>query len=99
MLEFCFETGRQLKMAWVLLSFPQQENLHTRRLKSCSRSESSMNFQPVLSLAGRSHKQKKLLDAAEWILDLGPKSTMNAILEHIPVQQRQTVLFSATETK
>ncbi|KAJ8027409.1 putative ATP-dependent RNA helicase DDX10 [Holothuria leucospilota] len=39
-----------------------------------------------------------VLDEADRILDLGFKATMNAILEHIPVQ-RQTLLFSATQTK
>ncbi|KFM82454.1 putative ATP-dependent RNA helicase DDX10, partial [Stegodyphus mimosarum] len=39
-----------------------------------------------------------VLDEADRILDLGFEKTMNAILENLP-QERQTVLFSATQTK
>ncbi|XP_054724436.1 probable ATP-dependent RNA helicase DDX10 [Uloborus diversus] len=39
-----------------------------------------------------------ILDEADRILDLGFAKTMNAILESLP-QERQTLLFSATQTK
>lgn len=39
-----------------------------------------------------------VLDEADRILDLGFQKTVNAILEHIPCE-RQTLLFSATQTK
>ncbi|KAG8542258.1 hypothetical protein GDO81_027095, partial [Engystomops pustulosus] len=39
-----------------------------------------------------------ILDEADRILDMGFSETMNAILENLPVQ-RQTLLFSATQTK
>lgn len=39
-----------------------------------------------------------VLDEADKILDLGFASTLNAILENLP-QQRQTLLFSATQTR
>ena len=39
-----------------------------------------------------------VLDEADRILDLGFEKTVNAILENLPVE-RQTLLFSATQTK
>ncbi|XP_071955371.1 probable ATP-dependent RNA helicase DDX10 [Antedon mediterranea] len=39
-----------------------------------------------------------VLDEADRILDLGFEKTMNAIIENIP-NERQTMLFSATQTK
>ncbi|KAJ1904265.1 ATP-dependent RNA helicase dbp4 [Coemansia sp. IMI 209127] len=42
--------------------------------------------------------QTLVLDEADRILDLGFKKTMNAIIENLP-RQRQTLLFSATQTK
>ena len=39
-----------------------------------------------------------VLDEADRILDLGFQRTMNAIVENLPVE-RQTLLFSATQTK
>ena len=39
-----------------------------------------------------------MLDEADRILDLGFKKTVNAILTNLP-QERQTLLFSATQTK
>ncbi|KAJ2177776.1 ATP-dependent RNA helicase dbp4 [Coemansia sp. RSA 551] len=42
--------------------------------------------------------QVLVLDEADRILDMGFKKTMNAIIENLP-KQRQTLLFSATQTK
>ncbi|KAJ2759430.1 ATP-dependent RNA helicase dbp4 [Coemansia sp. BCRC 34490] len=42
--------------------------------------------------------QVLVLDEADRILDLGFKKSMNAIIENLP-RQRQTLLFSATQTK
>ena len=39
-----------------------------------------------------------VLDEADRILDLGFKTAMNAIIENLPVD-RQTLLYSATQTK
>ena len=39
-----------------------------------------------------------VLDEADRIMDTGFESTVNAIIEHLP-QDRQTMLFSATQTK
>jgi ATP-dependent RNA helicase DDX10/DBP4 len=39
-----------------------------------------------------------VLDEADRILDLGFKRTLNAIMAHLP-KSRQTLLFSATQTK
>jgi superfamily II DNA/RNA helicase len=39
-----------------------------------------------------------VLDEADRILDLGFAQSMNAIVENLP-QDRQTLLFSATQTK
>ena len=39
-----------------------------------------------------------VLDEADRILDLGFQHTMNAVIENLPVE-RQTMLFSATQTK
>ena len=39
-----------------------------------------------------------VLDEADRILDMGFSATLNAILHNLP-QQRQTMLFSATQTK
>ena len=40
-----------------------------------------------------------VLDEADRILDLGFKQTIDAILEELPKEKRQTMLFSATQTK
>ena len=42
--------------------------------------------------------QVLVLDEADRILDMGFAATLNAILENLP-RQRQTLLFSATQTK
>ncbi|XP_021235908.1 probable ATP-dependent RNA helicase DDX10 [Numida meleagris] len=42
--------------------------------------------------------QMLILDEADRILDMGFADTMNAIIENLP-KQRQTLLFSATQTK
>ena len=42
--------------------------------------------------------QMLILDEADRILDLGFQQTVDAICEHLP-QERQTLLFSATQTK
>ncbi|KAJ2159934.1 ATP-dependent RNA helicase dbp4 [Coemansia sp. RSA 552] len=42
--------------------------------------------------------QTLVLDEADRILDMGFKKTMNAIIANLP-RQRQTLLFSATQTK
>ncbi|KAF9586723.1 ATP-dependent RNA helicase dbp4 [Lunasporangiospora selenospora] len=42
--------------------------------------------------------QMLVLDEADRILDMGFKKTLNAIIENLP-KQRQTMLFSATQTK
>ena len=39
-----------------------------------------------------------VLDEADRIMDMGFQSTMDAIVEHLP-KERQTLLFSATQTK
>ncbi len=39
-----------------------------------------------------------VLDEADRILDMGFSATLNAILHNLP-QERQTMLFSATQTK
>ncbi|KAK9473484.1 P-loop containing nucleoside triphosphate hydrolase protein [Dipodascopsis tothii] len=39
-----------------------------------------------------------VLDEADRILDMGFRSTLDAIVEHLP-RERQTMLFSATQTK
>ncbi|KAF9355507.1 ATP-dependent RNA helicase dbp4 [Mortierella sp. NVP85] len=44
------------------------------------------------------HLQLLVLDEADRILDMGFKKTVNAIVENLP-RQRQTMLFSATQTK
>jgi ATP-dependent RNA helicase DDX10/DBP4 len=40
-----------------------------------------------------------VLDEADRILDLGFRETLAAILENLPKKGRQTLLFSATQTK
>ena len=42
--------------------------------------------------------QMLVLDEADRIMDMGFQSTVDAIVEHLP-QKRQTMLFSATQTK
>ena len=42
--------------------------------------------------------QMLVLDEADRIMDMGFQSTVDAIIEHLP-QERQTLLFSATQTK
>jgi hypothetical protein len=43
-------------------------------------------------------QQVLVLDEADRILDMGFAATLNAILQNLP-HQRQTLLFSATQTK
>ncbi|PZC86912.1 hypothetical protein B5X24_HaOG201771 [Helicoverpa armigera] len=45
-----------------------------------------------------SHLQILVLDEADRCLDMGFETTMNAIIENLPAE-RQTLLFSATQTK
>ena len=40
-----------------------------------------------------------VLDEADRILDMGFSATVNAIIANLPKQERQTLLFSATQTK
>ena len=42
--------------------------------------------------------QMLVLDEADRIMDMGFKATLDAIVEHLP-QERQTLMFSATQTK
>ncbi|XP_063807665.1 probable ATP-dependent RNA helicase DDX10 isoform X2 [Pseudophryne corroboree] len=50
------------------------------------------------SLFHASNLQMLVLDEADRILDMGFADTMNAIVENLP-KKRQTLLFSATQTK
>lgn len=45
-----------------------------------------------------SHLQMLVLDEADRIMDMGFQRDVDAIVEHVP-KQRQTMLFSATQTK
>ena len=40
-----------------------------------------------------------ILDEADRCLDMGFAETMNAILQNLPTEDRQTLLFSATQTR
>jgi ATP-dependent RNA helicase DDX10/DBP4 len=44
-----------------------------------------------------SNLQLLVLDEADRILDMGFAATLDAILENLPQQGRQTLLFSATQ--
>lgn len=43
--------------------------------------------------------QMLVLDEADRIMDMGFKETVDAIVEHLPKENRQTMMFSATQTK
>lgn len=43
--------------------------------------------------------QMLVLDEADRIMDMGFKETVDAIVEHLPKDKRQTLMFSATQTK
>ena len=43
--------------------------------------------------------QMLILDEADRIMDMGFKQTVDAIVEHLPREKRQTMMFSATQTK
>ena len=43
--------------------------------------------------------QMLVLDEADRIMDMGFKETVDAIVEHLPREKRQTMMFSATQTK
>jgi superfamily II DNA/RNA helicase len=52
----------------------------------------------LLSQRQCAKRQVLVLDEADRILDLGFQSAMNAIIQNLP-RTRQTLLFSATQTK
>lgn len=45
------------------------------------------------------HFQLLILDEADRCLEMGFAEQMNAILSNLPVEDRQTLLFSATQTR
>ena len=46
-----------------------------------------------------SNLQMLVLDEADRILDMGFAATLDAILDNLPTQGRQTLLFSATPVR
>jgi len=54
--------------------------------------DENQNFDPVTT-------KLLVLDEADRCLDMGFEKTMNAILDNLPTEDRQTLLFSATQTR
>ena len=75
----------------------ERERLHRMNILVCTpgRILQHMDQTAVLDV---SNLQMLVLDEADRIMDMGFQSTVDAIVEHLP-KQRQTLLFSATQTK
>ena len=75
----------------------ERKTLHRMNILVCTpgRIQQHMDQAALLHI---SNLQMLVLDEADRIMDMGFKNTVDAIVEHLPIQ-RQTLLFSATQTK
>lgn len=75
----------------------ERERLHRMNILVCTpgRILQHMDQTAVLDI---SNLQMLVLDEADRIMDMGFQNTVDAIVEHLP-KQRQTLLYSATQTK
>lgn len=75
----------------------ERDRLHRMNILVCTpgRILQHMDQTAVLDV---SNLQMLVLDEADRIMDMGFQSTVDAIVEHLP-KQRQTLLYSATQTK
>jgi len=75
----------------------EQERIHSMAILVCTPGRLLQHFDQTFGF-DVSNLSVLVLDEADRILDLGFSSTLDSILDHLP-QKRQTLLFSATQTK
>ena len=75
----------------------EQSRIHSMNLLVCTPGRLLQHMEQTYGF-DCSNVQMLVLDEADRILDLGFSSTVNSIIANLP-QQRQTLLFSATQTK
>ncbi|KAL3143488.1 hypothetical protein ABBQ38_002294 [Trebouxia sp. C0009 RCD-2024] len=75
----------------------EQERVHGMNMLVCTPGRLLQHMDETPGFDA-SQVQVLVLDEADRILDMGFSATLNAILQNLP-QERQTMLFSATQTK
>lgn len=75
----------------------EQERLHRMNILICTPGRILQHMDQTAAL-DMSNLQMLVLDEADRIMDMGFQKTVDAIVEHLP-KKRQTLLYSATQTK
>ncbi|RPA98079.1 DEAD-domain-containing protein [Choiromyces venosus 120613-1] len=75
----------------------EQEALHRMNIVVCTPGRMLQHMDQTVGLT-LDNVQILVLDEADRILDMGFRKTLDAIIENLP-KERQTLLFSATQTK
>ena len=75
----------------------EQEALHRMNIVVCTPGRMLQHMDQTVGLT-LDNVQMLVLDEADRILDMGFRKTLDAIIENLP-KERQTLLFSATQTK
>ena len=75
----------------------EQERLGRMNILICTPGRMLQHMDQTAAI-GIDNLQILVLDEADRIMDMGFQNTVDAIIEHLP-RQRQTLLFSATQTK
>ncbi len=75
----------------------ERERLHRMNILVCTPGRILQHMDQTAAL-DVSNLQMLVLDEADRIMDMGFQDTVDAIVEHLP-KQRQTLLYSATQTK
>ncbi|KAG0131210.1 P-loop containing nucleoside triphosphate hydrolase protein [Tuber indicum] len=75
----------------------EQEALHRMNIVVCTPGRMLQHMDQTVGLV-LENVQMLVLDEADRILDMGFRKTLDAIIENLP-KERQTLLFSATQTK
>lgn len=76
----------------------EQERIHRMNILVGTPGRVLQHFDQT-ALLNTNSLQMLVLDEADRCLDAGFQTTLAAILEHLPTEERQTLLFSATQTK
>lgn len=75
----------------------ERERLHRMNILICTPGRMLQHMDQTAAF-GISNLQMLVLDEADRVMDMGFQDTVDAIMKHLP-RQRQTLLFSATQTK